>query len=81
MTYYWTDIKHLGAANKTGEFGVVRNHAYKVNITDIKGYGTPVYDGTTGFIVPDKPEDIKTYVAAEIRILSWRLVENDYPLN
>lgn len=81
MTYYWTDIKHLGAASKTGEFGVVRNHAYKVNITDIKGYGTPVYEGNIGFIVPDKPEDINTFVAAEIKILSWRLVENDYPLN
>jgi hypothetical protein len=81
MTYYWTEIKHLGAADKTAEYGVVRNHVYKVNITDITGYGTPVYDGTTDFIIPEKPKDIVTYVSAQINILSWRLVEHNYELN
>ena len=81
MTYYWTEIKHLGAADKTAEYGVVRNHVYKVNITDITGYGTPVYDGTSDFINPEKPEDIVTYVSAQINILSWRVVANDYELN
>ena len=81
MTYYWTEIKHLGQAGSTTEYGVVRNHVYKVNITDITGYGTPVYNGTTDFITPDKPEDITTYVSAQINILSWRVVANDYQLN
>ena len=81
MTYYWTDIKHLGAADKTAEYGVVRNHVYKVNITDITGYGTPVYDGTSDFINLEKPEDIVTYVSAQINILSWRVVAEDYELN
>ena len=80
MTYYWTDIKHLGAQGKTAEYGVVRNHVYKVNITDITGYGTPIYDGTSDFINLEKPEDITTYVSAQINILSWRLVEHDYEL-
>ncbi len=80
MTYYWTDIKHLGAPASTAEYGVVRNHVYKVNITDITGYGTPVYSPTLDFITPDKPEDIVTYVAAQINILSWRVVANDYEL-
>ena len=81
MTYYWTEIKHLGAAGKTAEYGIVRNHVYKVNITDITGYGTPVYNGTTDFITPDKPEDIVTYVSAQINILSWRVVDHNYELN
>lgn len=81
MTYYWLDIKHLGAADSTAEYGIVRNHVYKVNITDITGYGTPVYDGTSDFITLEKPEDIVTYVSAQINILSWRVVENDYDLN
>jgi hypothetical protein len=80
MTYYTLDIKHLGAAGKTGEYGVVRNHVYKVNITDITGYGTPVYEGTTDFVTPEKPEDVMSFVSAQINILSWRLVENDYTL-
>ena len=81
MTYYWTDIKHLGASGKTSEYGVVRNHVYKVNITDITGYGTPVYNGVSDFINLEKPEDIVTYVSAQINILSWRVVANDYELN
>ncbi len=80
MTYYWTDIKHLGAKNSTTEFGIVRNHVYKVNITEIKGFGTPVYDETVDFITPDKPENITTYVSAQINILSWRIVEENYQL-
>ena len=81
MTYYWLDIKHLGAAGSTAEYGIVRNHVYKVNINDITGYGTPVYTGTTDFITLEKPEDIVTYVSAQINILSWRVVENNYDLN
>ena len=79
-TYYWLDIKHFGAKDSDTEFGVVRNHLYKVNITGVKGFGTPVYDPTEDFIVPDKPEDIETYVSAQINILSWRVVADDYVL-
>ena len=81
MTYYWLDIKHLGQEGKTAEYGIVRNHVYKVNITDIQGYGTPIYDPTEDFINLEKPEDIVTYVSADIRILSWRVVNGDYNLN
>ena len=80
MTYYWLDIKHLGIEKSIAEYGIVRNHIYKVNITDIEGFGTPVYNGATDFINPEKPVDIDTYVAAQINILSWRVVENDYNL-
>ena len=80
MTYYYIDIKHLGDEDTDGEFGIVRNHVYRVNITDINGFGTPVYDGTHDFIVPDKPDPVTSYVAAQINILSWRVVENNYEL-
>ena len=80
MTYYWLDIKHLGNTGSKTEYGIVRNHVYKVNISDIKGYGTPIYDPNEDFIVPDKPEDIVTYVSAQINILSWRVVEGNYEI-
>lgn len=81
QTYYYTDIKHLGAEGKTGEFGVVRNHVYQFNITDINGYGTPVFDPDTDFTTPERPVDVETFVAAEINILSWRIVEQNSTLN
>ncbi|MCD8235286.1 MAG: Mfa1 family fimbria major subunit [Prevotellaceae bacterium] len=75
-TYYYFDIKHLG--NKTG---VVRNHIYDANITKLTGLGTPVYDPEE-IIYPEKPEkDTDTFIAAQINILSWRIVSNDYELN
>ena len=81
QTYYYTDIKHLGAAGKTGEYGVVRNHVYQFNITDINGYGTPVFNPETDFVTPERPVDVETFVAAEINILSWRVVAQNNTLN
>lgn len=80
QTYYYTDIKHLGAEGKTGEYGVVRNHVYQFNITDINGYGTPVFNPETDFVTPERPKDVETFVAAEINILSWRVVEQNSTL-
>ena len=79
QTYYYTNIKHLPSTVDATQYGVVRNHVYKVNINTITGFGTPVYDGTTMFD-PETPKDVTTYVSAEVRILSWRVVEHGYDL-
>lgn len=60
--------------------GVVRNHVYDTKVTKIAGLGTPVYD--PGLVIyPEKPSPNDHYIAAEIKILSWRLVSNDYELD
>ena len=79
QAYYHTTIKHLGAPETETEFGVVRNHSYVVNVTKIEGFGTPVFDLNTKF-EPETPEDFKTFVAADVRILSWRLVDPGYEI-
>lgn len=79
QAYYHTTIKHLGAKESETEFGVVRNHSYIVNVTKIEGFGTPVFDPNTKF-EPETPEDFKTFVAADVRILSWRLVDPGYEI-
>lgn len=74
-TYYYFDIKHLGNMN-----GVVRNHIYDATITSLIGLGTPVYDPNE-IIYPEKPEDSDdTYIAAQINILSWRIVNQSVDL-
>jgi hypothetical protein len=78
MTYYYTEIKHLGRANSDSEYGVVRNHIYKVNISTITGIGTPIYDSDVDVETPERPSDVNSYVAAEVRILSWKVVKNAY---
>ena len=78
MTYYYADIRHLGRKDSAAEYGVVRNHVYKVNIATITGLGTPVYDPEVDVEVPERPKDVHSYVAAEVRILSWKVVKNEY---
>lgn len=78
MTYYYADIRHLGRKDSAAEYGVVRNHVYKVNIATITGLGTPVYDSDVDIDTPERPKDMHSYVAAEVRILSWKVVKNEY---
>lgn len=78
MTYYFTEIKHLGSADSASEYGIIRNHVYKVNISDVKGFGTPVYDPDVDVEVPERPKETNSYVAAQVYILSWKVVKNDY---
>lgn len=80
MTYYYYEIKHLKNDQKQDMIGVVRNHIYDTNVTKILGLGTPVYDPTKE-IYPEKPSKNDHYIAAEIKILSWRVVNNDYILD
>lgn len=79
-TYYYTPIKHLGEAGKLGEYGIVRNHSYQVTIQNIKGFGTPVYDPKKE-IDPMVPSDENTYLAASIKVLSWRVVSSKVDLD
>lgn len=77
MAYYFTDVKHLGAAGTAGEFGIVRNHSYSVNVEGISGLGTPVYDGDNDIDEPVTPSDTESYIAAKINVLSWKLVNSN----
>ena len=79
-TYYYTPIKHLGDAGKLGEYGIVRNHSYQVTIQNIKGFGTPVYNPDQE-IDPIVPSDNNTYLAASIKVLSWRVVSSTVDLD
>ncbi len=82
QSYYHLDIRHLAAkdSGKDGEFGIVRNHVYQVNITGISGLGTPVYEGNQQIEEVETPTETESFVASEIRILSWRVVAQDVVL-
>lgn len=72
--YYFANIQHLATdANKTGFYGVVRNHSYQITLDDITGFGTPVYNPSYD-IDPIVPTNTAVYLAARINVLSWRLV-------
>lgn len=71
--YYYVPIKHLGGNDQLAEYGIVRNHFYKITLTGIKGFGTPVYDPSK-VVVPTVPTYQDTYLAARVQVLQWRVV-------
>ena len=71
--YYYVPIKHLGGNDQLAEYGIVRNHFYKITLSGIKGFGTPVYDPGK-VVVPAMPTYKDTYLAARVQVLQWRVV-------
>ncbi len=87
-TYYYTDIRHVGKITQDGKgqdvpsvgaYGVVRNHSYQVVINSVTGLGTPVYN-PDDVIDPEQPKDEESYLAARIKVLSWRVVKSTVDL-
>ena len=81
MAYYYVPIRHLGTdPKKVGYYGIVRNHVYSINIQNMFGFGTPVYNPDK-VIDPIIPSNAATYLAARINVLSWRVVKNNADLD
>lgn len=79
-TYYFIPISHLGSDPSIAQYGVVRNHVYKITVNDMQGFGTPVVK-EDAVIIPTKPENEATYLAAKIKVLSWRIVKQNADLD
>ena len=77
--YYYVPVRHLGTAGTLGEYGVVRNHFYKITLTGIKGFGTPVYNPDK-VIDPTVPSYDNTFLAARVQVLQWRIVNQNVSL-
>lgn len=81
MTYYYTPIRHLGTDPlKPAYYGIVRNHHYRIALTSLSGFGTPVVDSEKT-IIPTIPDNEATYLAARINVLSWRVVKQNADLD
>jgi len=81
--YYYAEIEHFGPKVNGGidfSTGVVRNHVYKLTLESLMGLGTPVYDPDVD-IIPEKPVDNLFYVAAQVNILKWKVVNQTVNFN
>lgn len=83
--YYAIPIEHMVAYSKVadeaekwniGSYGVVRNHWYKVNVSTISKPGIPVDEPDQPIIPNDEPDE-PGYVAFEIVIVPWHVIEQD----
>ena len=77
--YYYVPIKHLGNTGEVAEYGIVRNHFYKITLSGIKGFGTPVYNPEQ-VVKPVVPTYEDTYLAARVQVLQWRVVNQNASL-
>lgn len=77
--YYYVPIKHIGGPGELAEYGIVRNHFYKITLTGIKGFGTPVYNPDK-VVDPIVPTYENTYLAARVQVLQWRVVNQNASL-
>lgn len=77
--YYYVPIKHIGGPGELAEYGIVRNHFYKITLTGITGFGTPVYDPDK-VVKPAVPTYQDTYLAARVQVLQWRVVNQNASL-
>jgi hypothetical protein len=72
--YFYVPVEHLG-----GLEGVVRNHWYQIGVNSVSGLGTPIADENDP-IDPEKIEDETYYVAAQVKILKWKMVSQSVDL-
>lgn len=86
--YFNIPVKHLGwyrtqnenygkeeidwSKVRVGDFGMVRNHSYNINVTEIVGLGTGI-GGKDNPIVPPAEEN-RYYIAYQVNILKWAIV-------
>lgn len=80
MAYYYIPIKHLAQEGTVGYYGIVRNHLYDVHVKGMEGFGTPVYNDDWT-IIPTVPNQTSTYLAAQVNVLQWRVVQQDVNLD
>ncbi|MDE5661432.1 MAG: Mfa1 fimbrilin C-terminal domain-containing protein, partial [Muribaculaceae bacterium] len=84
---YPIPLEHLnnpkGEDAVEGQWGVVRNHSYRVNVTKLVTLGNGVFrpeqvgDDEAEIIDPEKPKTPTYYVESKINILSWKIVSQD----
>lgn len=64
-TIDWTKVR-------VGDFGLVRNHVYTINITGITGLGDGVLDLDYPIVTP--MNSYNYYIKYSIKVLNWRIV-------
>lgn len=79
IAWYRLNLRDVTKTDAKERYAVLRNHYYKVNVTEIFGLGfnTPEAIIPTD---PDTPLETSTYVSAEITIEDWTAVEMNEPL-
>lgn len=76
LAYYRVNLQTETAegAALAEKYSVIRNHFYRVNVTDVKALGAPTAGGTVPEN-PDEPLEADAWLAAEISVDPWVAVD------
>ena len=69
--------------SENGQYGVVRNHWYQIEVGKVFRLGQGVFDpsdNSTEDLIPDNPSKETFGMAANISILSWKVVKQSVDL-
>lgn len=92
---YYVPVEHLLGKNagfnnnndytvtENGQYGVVRNHWYQIEVGKVFRLGQGVFDpseGSTEELIPENPSKETFGMAANINILSWKVVKQSVDL-
>lgn len=92
---YYVPVEHLKGTNAgsnnnydytvttDGQYGVVRNHWYQIEVNNVFRLGQGVFDpsnGSTEELIPSDPSKETFGMAANINILSWKVVKQSVDL-
>lgn len=72
-------IKQITAWGE-GSYGLVRNHAYKVNVSSVIRLGQGIFDPNQDIVTDEDNHTPEWYLGATINILSWKIVNNNVEL-
>lgn len=61
---------------RSGDFGLVRNHSYKIIVDNIVGLGNAIPDPTVPIVPPTDPEEY--FIGARLIILNWAMVDEQH---
>lgn len=89
MMYYCIPVEHLRGGKLTvgsdlkvtvneADYGVVRNHYYKLTVNSITKLGTAVYNPDEEIVPVMEPQTY--FVGAQVNILSWKVVNQSVDL-
>ncbi len=61
---------------RVGDFGMVRNHSYSINVQEVKGLASGIGDDDNPIVPPSHTTDY--YMAYSVRILKWAVVPTQH---
>lgn len=82
LCYYRVNLRDITKSDLTQKYSVLRNHYYKINITQINSLGGETINDPDIVVPtdPDTPLETETFISADITVEAWNAIIMNEPL-